>query len=132
LNFVSFVSRQKKNNKNQIKMNFKKEPFFDGNSEWEDLGSGVSRQFVGYNSQVMMVIVKFEKDAIGALHQHFHSQITYVASGKFEVTVDGETKILKQGDGFFAQPNIFHGVKCLEAGQLIDSFTPFREDFLKD
>jgi quercetin dioxygenase-like cupin family protein len=118
------------NKTKKTKMNFKKEPFFNGNSEWEDLGNGVSRQFVGYNSQVMMVIVKFEKDAIGALHQHFHSQITYVASGRFEVTVDGETKILKQGDGFFAQPNIFHGVKCLEAGQLIDSFTPLREDFL--
>ena len=113
-------------------MNFKKETFFDGNSEWEDLGNGISRQFVGYNSQIMMVIVKFEKDSVGALHQHFHSQITYVASGKFEVTVDVETKILKQGDGFFAQPNIFHGVKCLEAGKLIDSFTPFREDFLKN
>nr|WP_314496898.1 cupin domain-containing protein [uncultured Chryseobacterium sp.] len=113
-------------------MNFKKEPFFDGNSAWEDVGNGVSRQFVGYNSQVMMVIVKFEKDAIGTLHQHFHSQITYVSEGKFEVTVDGETKILQKGDGFFAQPNILHGVKCLEAGQLIDAFTPFREDFLKD
>ncbi|MGH1517609.1 cupin domain-containing protein [Chryseobacterium sp. JK1] len=111
-------------------MNFKKELFFDGNSDWEDLGNGVSRQFVGYNSQVMMVIVRFEKDAVGALHQHFHSQITYVASGKFEVTVDEETKILQEGDGFFAQPNIFHGVKCLEEGKLIDSFTPFREDFI--
>ena len=113
-------------------MKFKKEAFFDGNSEWEDLGDGVSRQFVGYNSQVMMVIVQFEKDAVGALHQHFHSQITYVAEGKFEVTVDGELKILQKGDGFFAQPNIFHGVKCLEAGKLIDAFTPFREDFIKD
>lgn len=112
-------------------MNFKKEAFFDGISEWEDLGQGVSRQFVGYNSQIMMVIVKFEKDAVGALHQHFHSQITYVASGTFEVTVDGETKILKAGDGFFAQPNIFHGVKCLEEGKLIDAFAPFREDFIK-
>lgn len=112
-------------------MNFKKEPFFDGNSGWEDLGNGVSRQFVGYNSQMMMVVVKFEKDAIGTLHQHFHSQITYVAEGKFEVTVDGKTKILQKGDGFFVQPNISHGVKCLEAGQLIDSFTPLREDFLK-
>jgi len=112
-------------------MNFKKEAFFDGNSDWEDLGAGVSRQFVGYNSQIMMVIVKFEKDAVGALHQHFHSQITYVASGTFEVTVDGETKILKAGDGFFAQPNIFHGVRCLEEGQLIDAFAPFREDFIK-
>jgi quercetin dioxygenase-like cupin family protein len=112
-------------------MKFKKEPFFDGNSDWEDLGNGVSRQFVGYNSQVMMVIVKFEKDAIGTLHQHFHSQITYVASGRFEVTVDDDIKILKKGDGFFAQPNIFHGVKCLEEGQLVDAFTPFREDFIK-
>ncbi|NML58973.1 cupin domain-containing protein [Chryseobacterium cheonjiense] len=112
-------------------MNFKKEAFFDGNSDWEDLGAGVSRQFVGYNSQIMMVIVRFEKEAVGALHQHFHSQITYVASGIFEVEVDGETKILKAGDGFFAQPNIFHGVKCLEEGQLIDAFAPFREDFIK-
>jgi quercetin dioxygenase-like cupin family protein len=102
-----------------------------GNSEWEDLGDGVSRQFVGYNSQVMMVIVQFEKNAIGALHNHFHSQITYVAEGKFEVTVDGEMKILQKGDGFL-QPNIFHGVKCLEAGKLIDVFAPFREDFIKD
>lgn len=112
-------------------MNFKKESFFDGNSEWEDLGAGISRQFVGYNSQIMMVIVRFEKDAVGAVHQHFHSQITYVASGSFEVTVDGETRILKVGDGFFAQPNIFHGVKCLEEGKLIDAFAPFREDFIK-
>ncbi|SHF43669.1 cupin domain-containing protein [Chryseobacterium takakiae] len=112
-------------------MNFKKEAFFDGNSDWEDLGAGVSRQFVGYNSQIMMVIVKFEKDAVGALHQHFHSQITYVASGSFEVTVDGETRLLEAGDGFFAQPNIFHGVKCLEEGKLIDAFAPFREDFIK-
>ncbi|MFS4470072.1 cupin domain-containing protein [Chryseobacterium sp. T20] len=111
-------------------MDFRKEPFFDGHTAWEDVGNGISRQFIGYNSQVMMVIVRFEKDAIGALHQHFHSQITYVASGKFEVTVDGETKVLKEGDGFFAQPNIFHGVKCLEEGKLIDSFTPFREDFI--
>lgn len=113
-------------------MDFKKELFFDGTSGWEELGAGISRQFVGYNSQIMMVIVKFEKEAVGALHQHFHSQITYVAEGTFEVTVDGETKVLRKGDGFFAQPNVFHGVKCLEAGQLIDAFAPFRKDFLKD
>ncbi len=111
-------------------MNFKKEPFFDGNSEWEDLGEGISRQFIGYNSQIMMVIVQFEKDAVGTLHQHFHSKITYVSSGYFELTVIGETRIMSKGDGFFAQPNIFHGVKCIEPGQLIDAFTPIREDFL--
>lgn len=82
-------------------MEFKKDKFFEGSSKWEDLGAGVSRQFVGYNSQLMMVKVRFEKDAIGPLHHHFHSQITYVAQGQFEVSVEGSTKILGEGDGFF-------------------------------
>lgn len=112
-------------------MEFNKEPFFDGTSAWEDLGSGVSRQFVGHNAQQMMVKVKFEKDAVGPMHRHFHSQITYVAQGRFLVSVDGREKVLEEGDGFFAQPNVEHGVKCLEAGTLIDVFTPYREDFLK-
>lgn len=111
-------------------MEFKKDLFFDGNGDWEDLGNGVSRQFVGYNAQVMMVVVKFEKGAVGALHEHFHSQITYVAEGKFEVSNGGETKILDKGDGFFAQPNVVHGVVCLEAGKLVDAFAPVREDFI--
>ena len=112
-------------------MKLKKDLFFDGSSKWEDLGGGVSRQFIGYNTQLMMVVVKFEKDAIGPVHHHFHSQITYVAKGKFEASVDGNIKILKEGDGFFPQPNVEHGVKCLEAGILIDVFSPVREDFLK-
>lgn len=112
-------------------MKLKKDMFFDGTTRWEDLGNGVSRQFVGYNTQLMMVVVKFEAGAIGALHQHFHSQITYVSQGKFEVTVAGNIKILNEGDGFFPQPNIEHGVRCLEAGILIDAFSPVREDFLK-
>ena len=113
-------------------MEFKKDLFFEGSSKWEDLGGGVSRQFMGYNSQQMMIKVKFEKDAIGPLHNHFHSQITYVAQGRFEVRVDGVVQVLGEGDGFFAQPNVVHGVKCLEPGLLIDVFTPLREDFLND
>ena len=109
-------------------MEYKKDLFFDGNSEWENLENGISRHFIGYNSQIMMVIVKFDKDSIGILHQHFHSQITYVAEGIFSVTIDKETKVLKKGDGFFAQPMVEHGVICLEEGILIDSFSPYSED----
>lgn len=54
-------------------MKFKKEDFFNGNTEWEPLGEDISRQFVGYNMQLMMVKVKFENGAVGTLHHHFHS-----------------------------------------------------------
>lgn len=105
--------------------------FKEQTAPWEKADEGITRQFVGFNTQMMMVKVKFEKGAIGYVHDHFHSQATYVASGRFEITIDGKAEILEVGDGFFVQPNLKHGAKCLEAGVLIDVFAPVREDFLK-
>jgi quercetin dioxygenase-like cupin family protein len=85
-----------------------------------------------FTLQLMMVKFKFQKGAIGYMHNHFHSQATYVASGKFKITNDGKSEILEKGDGFFVNPNLKHGAECLEAGILIDVFSPLREDFLKD
>lgn len=98
--------------------------------EWENLGSGVSRKLLGYDKELMMVAVRFEKGAVGTLHHHVHRQVSYVESGRFEVTINGQTKVLCQGDSFFVAPNLVHGVVALEAGSLIDVFTPAREDFL--
>lgn len=98
--------------------------------EWEQLGGGVSRQFLGFDNQIMMVKVKFEKGSIGSMHQHFHTQSTYCASGKFEFTIGDEIKVVNAGDGVYIEPNILHGALCLEPGILIDVFSPVREDFL--
>jgi quercetin dioxygenase-like cupin family protein len=97
---------------------------------WEDLGNGVQRQLFGFDETVMMVKVKFEKGAIGELHSHFHTQVSYVESGTFEMVIGDLTKIIKRGDGFYVEPNILHGTTCIEAGVLIDVFAPLREDFL--
>jgi quercetin dioxygenase-like cupin family protein len=105
--------------------------FTESENEWETVGEGVKRQITGYDVTIMMVKVLFETGGIGPLHQHYHSQTSYVVSGKFEVSIDGEKKILQQGDAFYIAPNILHGAVCLEAGMLIDVFSPIREDFLK-
>lgn len=101
------------------------------NIDWEAAAPGIQRQIFGYNEQVMMVKVKFEKEAIGTLHAHPHVQVTYVESGVFHATIGKEQKVLRAGDGFFVPPDVVHGVVCREAGVLIDVFTPHREDFLK-
>jgi len=100
------------------------------NMEWEELGGGVSRKFLGYDNQIMMVLVKFEKGAVGSPHQHFHTQATYCAAGKFEFEIDGEKQVVNAGDGVYIEPNLLHSAVCLEAGMLIDTFSPVREDFL--
>ena len=97
---------------------------------WEPAGEGVVRQVMGYDGQMMLVKVKFETGAVGTPHEHYHTQTTYVASGKFEFTIDGETRIVSAGDGLYMAPDVLHSCKCLEAGVLIDCFTPMRETFL--
>lgn len=97
---------------------------------WTELGGGVRRKIMGYDSQLMVVLVEFEAGAIGSLHTHPHSQSSYIASGVFEVEIDGDKKILKQGDGYHVCADWVHGVRCIEAGTLVDSFSPVRADFL--
>ncbi len=98
---------------------------------WETVGEGLRRKIMSYDDRVMMVKVDFKKGAIGTLHQHYHTQISHVESGVFEVEINGEKKILKAGDAFYIPPNIIHGAVCLEKGMLIDIFSPMREDFIK-
>lgn len=97
---------------------------------WENPGPGIRRQIMAYDGQLMMVKVDFEKGAIGSMHEHYHSQATYVASGKFELTIGDEKRILEAGDGYYVAPDELHGCVCLEAGILIDTFSPVRADFL--
>ncbi|WP_316788545.1 cupin domain-containing protein [Pedobacter frigoris] len=98
--------------------------------QWEDLGNGIKRQVFGYDDRIMLVKAKFETGAVGELHQHHHTQVTYVDSGSFEMTIGNEKRIINKGDGYYVPPNVIHGCVCLKAGILIDSFTPHREDFL--
>ena len=112
------------------KQNVRQKYFTSKEMKWEDLGGGVQRQFLGYDNQIMMVKVKFDKGAEGAPHEHFHTQSTFCASGKFEFTIDGEKKIVEAGDGVYISPNLLHSAICLEEGILIDVFSPVREDFL--
>ena len=104
---------------------------FEQDIPWEDVGNGITRQIFGYDEKVMLVKAKFVKGGVGAVHQHPHSQVTYVDSGVFEMTIGDVKKIIRKGDGYYVPPNVLHGCVCLEAGMLIDSFSPHREDFLK-
>ncbi|MDE7415531.1 MAG: cupin domain-containing protein [Lachnospiraceae bacterium] len=91
---------------------------------------GVTRKVMGYNDAVMMCEITFETGAKGNVHTHPHTQVTYVAEGQFEFTVGDEKKVVSKGDCVLMPPDTLHGTVCLEAGKLVDVFSPKREDFL--
>ena len=89
---------------------------------------GLTRKILAYCDEAMCVKYYFEEGAIGTLHNHPHTQITYVAEGAFEIEIDGEKKVVRKGDAMLKQHGVVHGALCLEKGVLINFFTPMREE----
>ncbi len=94
-------------------------------------GEGVTRQVLADAPELMVVAFRFDRTgASGALHHHTHVQSTYVATGRFRFTIDDDTFEVGTGDSFIIPSGAVHGCVCLSPGQLIDTFTPRRDDFL--
>ncbi len=98
--------------------------------EWEVIDPKLKRQIMGYDDKIMLVKVEFKAGGVGQMHQHHHSQVTYVESGEFEMTIGQETRTIKAGDSYYVPPHVMHGCVCTKDGVLIDVFSPLREDFL--
>ena len=112
--------------------NHKDQPWvFYRDIEGEIPAPGSVRKVLAYCDAMMAVENTFETGAVGAMHNHPHTQITYVAEGRFRFTIGDETKEVGKGDTLCKQHGVTHGCVCLEKGVLVDFFTPMREDFVK-
>ena len=97
---------------------------------WEDAEPGVRRRILQAQGGLMLMEVQFAADAAGYEHSHIHEQISYCVAGRFEYSLGGRTHLLSTGESIYVPSNVRHGAKALEAGTLIDVFTPIREDLL--
>ena len=93
-------------------------------------GPGVVRRVLAYTDELMCVENTFETGAAGPLHSHPHTQITYVAEGVFSFTLGSGTRTVRRGDALLKTAGVEHGCTCLEAGVLLDVFSPMRQDFI--
>ncbi|WOI57539.1 cupin domain-containing protein [Palleronia sp. LCG004] len=91
---------------------------------------GVTRRVLSQNPEIMVVGVTFEAGAEGKPHDHPHTQAVYVEGGRFRFTLGDDTIEIGEGESLVVPSGTRHGVVCLEAGRLIDTFTPRRDDFL--
>ncbi|MEO1438329.1 MAG: cupin domain-containing protein [Bacteroidota bacterium] len=106
--------------------------FMQPEMEWEQVDPLLRRQIHGYDDKIMLVVADFKAGGVGQLHNHHHSQVTYVESGEFEMTIGEDIRIIKAGDSYYIPPMVMHGCTCIKAGKLIDVFSPMREDFIQE
>lgn len=96
---------------------------------WQSMEEGTSRKILGHDPDILMMRNFFDVGVASDIHSHPHVQASYIVSGLFEITIGDKTETLGAGDGFLIPSNADHAARCLEAGEIIEVFTPTREDF---
>jgi quercetin dioxygenase-like cupin family protein len=90
---------------------------------------GISFQgFAGENLMVSRLILT--EGAIATLHAHPHEQLTIVLRGTLDFTLGEEHQVLIAGDVVAIPSQTPHGGVALQETELIEVFTPVREDLL--
>lgn len=62
-------------------------------------------------------------------HSHPHEQVANVLEGIFELTVDGESRVLEPGQVAVIPSGVPHSGRAITACRLLDVFHPTREDY---
>ena len=91
---------------------------------------GVRRKVLAWNDDLMLCEISFKAGAVGNMHAHPHTQVSYVGRGSLRFRVGDETKVVRQGDSILIPPDTLHGVEALEDALLVDVFSPARQDFV--
>lgn len=80
---------------------------------------------------VMLTWVEMEPGSILPEHSHPHEQISLVVRGALELTVDGATRVMRQGDVAVVPSHIRHSGRVLEEPTVaVDAWNPIREDYI--
>ncbi len=91
---------------------------------------GVSFDLLATGEKGMATRMNFTAGQTVPRHHHRHEQVGYVLSGRYRLTIGGTTEEIAAGDTYCVPGGVEHGVEVLEAGQVVDFFTPPREDYL--
>lgn len=91
---------------------------------------GVALDSLAVGEKSMVAKMNYIEGNFATLHQHPHEQSGYVISGKYRMVLDGQVYELNPGDSYAIPGNTPHSFEVLEGGEVIDVFTPIREDYL--
>lgn len=94
---------------------------------------GVNLDSLAVGEKSMVTKMNYVKGNYATTHHHPHEQCGYVISGQYRLIVETEPQIdviLTAGDSYAIPGNTPHSFEVLEGGEVVDVFTPQREDYL--
>ena len=90
---------------------------------------GLKRQVMSYSPSMMLVRHTMVKGWVGAKHSHPHEQMVYIVRGRIRFEHPGGTFEVGPGDSFLVPGGVDHQASAVEDSEVLDIFTPMREDY---
>lgn len=91
---------------------------------------GVSLDSLAIGEKSIVTKMNYVKGNFATTHTHPNEQSGYVISGRYRMIVNGQEYELNAGDSYAVPGNVPHSFEVIEAGEVVDVFTPIREDYL--
>ena len=91
-------------------------------------GDGIHRRSVNLD-HLMLTFFDLDAGAIIPPHEHPHEQISFVVRGALRFTLEGETRVLRAGEGATVPSNASHEAVALEDTVVVDGWSPVRDDY---
>ena len=96
---------------------------------------GVSFELLATDGPAMVTKMLYAAGNDVPFHQHPHTQAGYVISGRYRFRTHGHPGgdfdgDLSTGDSYVIPGGVDHAITVIEPGEVIDVFTPPREDYL--
>lgn len=91
---------------------------------------GVQLDSLAVGERSMVCKMNYQTGDFASEHVHPQEQCGYVISGEYELTIKQEKWSLRVGDSYAIPGNTPHSFRVLTPGEVIDVFTPQREDYL--
>lgn len=99
--------------------------------------NAVKKQFLGVDFEVlatgkesMVTKMLYKASDSVPFHKHPNEQNGYVITGEYKLMFDEKEYMLTNGDSYSIPANMEHSMEILIAGEVIDVFTPVRQDYL--
>ena len=84
-----------------------------------------------HGEQMTVIYWEIESGAVLPEHSHPEEQISTILSGKFEMTIAGETRQLETKEIAVVPSNAVHSGRALSACTILDAFYPSRKQISK-
>ncbi len=125
INYYKFKSNLYKKNGGKMASIVKRDT-----NRFKELLDGIELQNLAVGKKTHMVKFSLKEGKVLPNHRHIQEQTGYMIRGKMVLTIGGEDYIVETGDSWSIEPNVLHSAKIIEDSEVIEVFSPLREDYL--